>query len=140
MDNQVRIGKVGSVNEAAGTISVIYEDLGGATSSDLPVLCPGGVWKKPEIGAMVLVNVLSNGQAMGVILGQFTNQYNAPIAGFPWSLLFGADRDKNFITYKDGKLTINVSNIEITGAIKVSGAITGSTAKFSGNCEAPNIP
>lgn len=134
MAEPVRVGKIGTVNEETGMVSVVYTDRGGETTEEMPVLFPGGVWKRPEIGALVAVNAMSNGSNAAIVLGQITNEFNSPISG-QWSCKFGQDKDKNFVTFDDETetLRINAKKIVIEGDIRISGDVecTG-TVKVSG--------
>ena len=116
----IRIGKIGTVNEKTGMVSVVYTDRGGETTDEMPMLCPGGIWKKPEIGTMVLVNAMSNGGDLAIVVGPYSNEFNSPIDGASWNCLFGSDKDKNFISYdeKTETLTVNCKNIKIVGSVE----------------------
>ncbi len=122
----IRIGRIGTVNQETGMVSIVYEDRGDASTDEIPVLMPGGIWKAPPIGAMVEVLTLSNGSSMGIVNGMFTGAATKPVPGFPWSILFGQDPGQ-YMAFRDGTLVINC-NVEIHG-----------TTKSTGNVIAPNI-
>ena len=128
----IRVGRIGTVNTETGMVSVVYEDRGGASTAEIPVLCPGGIWRTPQIGSLVLVTVLSNGSSMGIVLGEFTNSMNKPVQGADWSLTFGADPTK-YMSFSGGKLQINC-DVEIKGNLSGNG-----NASFDGQVSGLNI-
>ena len=128
----IRVGRIGTVNTETGMVPVVYEDRGGASTAEIPVLCPGGIWRTPQIGSLVLVTVLSNGSSMGIVLGEFTNSMNKPVQGADWSLIFGADTSK-YMSFSGGKLQINC-DVEIKGNLSGSG-----NASFDGQVSGSNI-
>lgn len=67
MEEPVRIGKISSINYAAGMARVAYSDRDGAVTREIPFL--SSEYSMPEIGAQVLVLHLSNGAEAAVILG-----------------------------------------------------------------------
>lgn len=78
MEDIIRIGTVSSVDLKNGMVSVLYQDRDGKVTQPLPLFSPGGEYNMPDIGAKVLVAHLSNGGEMGVVLGTFWNEENAP--------------------------------------------------------------
>jgi len=121
-DTPNRIGRIGTVNQETGMVSVVYEDRGDASTDEIPVLMPGGIWKTPPIGAMVEVLTLSNGSSMGVVNGMFTSETTKPVPGFPWSILFGQDPGK-YMAFRDGTLVINC-DVVINGTVNATGNVT----------------
>ena len=142
MAEPVRIGKIGTVDEETGLVSVVYTDRQGETTEEMPMLFPGGIWKRPEIGALVAVNAMSNGSNAAVVLGQITNEFNAPIPA-SWSCKFGQEKTKDFITYDDEtetltinakKIVVEAEKVEISGDVKCTGTvkITGKLTNAAG--------
>jgi len=74
---EIRTGKISTINAAKGVARVVYEDKDMAVSSELPILC-SGVYTMPKIGDTVLVAHLPNGSSSGVILGKIFNSGNSP--------------------------------------------------------------
>ncbi len=74
--NIIRIGRVSSVNYAAGTIRVTYSDQDSTVTKEIPTL--SDQYLLPAIGDMVAVAHLSNGSEGGVVLGKFFNAFNKP--------------------------------------------------------------
>lgn len=78
MEDIIRIGTVSSIDRENGLVSVLYQDRDGKVTQPLPLLAPGGEYMMPGIGDKVLVTHLSNGGEMGIVLGTFWNEENAP--------------------------------------------------------------
>ena len=74
--NIIRIGRVSSVNYAAGTVRVTYSDQDSTVTKEIPTL--SDQYLLPAIGDMVVVAHLSNGSEGGVVLGKFFNAFNKP--------------------------------------------------------------
>lgn len=74
----MQIGRISSIDYAAGMARVTYPDRGGAVTPPLPMLAEQ--YHMPQVGDLVLVADLSNG-AQGVILGKFWTQKNVPVEG-----------------------------------------------------------
>lgn len=74
----LRIGTISTIDYEQGMASVVYDDLNGAVTADMPILSFNGEYKMPEIDDTVLVAYLSNGSSIGLILGQFWNTGNKP--------------------------------------------------------------
>jgi phage baseplate assembly protein gpV len=74
--NTIRIGRVSSVNYAAGTVRVTYSDQDATVTKELPML--SDQYLMPAIGDMVAVAHISNGSEGGVVLGRFFNAGNKP--------------------------------------------------------------
>ena len=80
MDN-IRIGTVNTVNYENGVLSVIYEDRDDCITQDIPFLTFNNEYKMPDVGEKVLVLNLSNGAGMGICLGTYWEEENAPPIG-----------------------------------------------------------
>lgn len=74
----MQIGRISSIDYAAGMARVTYPDRGGAVTPPLPMLAEQ--YHMPQVGDLVLVADLSNG-AQGVILGKFWTQKHVPVEG-----------------------------------------------------------
>jgi phage baseplate assembly protein gpV len=74
----IRVGRVSSIDYNKGMIKVVYADKDNAVTKDLPFLSMNGEYKMPNIGDMVLVLHLSNGASMGIIVGTFWSNSNKP--------------------------------------------------------------
>ena len=112
MDNNIRIGKVSSINYKNGTIRIFYKDKSESTTTELPVLNFNGEYKMPKVGSMVLVLHLSNGSAMGVVLGGYwgkNNQANGA-KGF-YRKEIAENAGEAFMEYQSGRLLINAEQI-----------------------------
>lgn len=79
MADAIRVGKISSVDYAAGTVHVAYPDKDGSVTANLPLL--SDEYRMPEVGDMVLVLHLSNGAEAGVVLGRYWSRNNTPPEG-----------------------------------------------------------
>ncbi len=77
--DEIRLGKISSINYTAGTARVAYADRNGAVTREIPFL--SFEYSMPAIGDMVLVVHLSNGSEAGVILGRPWSGKNKPPEG-----------------------------------------------------------
>ncbi len=80
MDNQqIRVGRISSVNAKDGTARVVYADRNDSTTPEIPFLA----WEflMPKIGDQVLVAHLPNGTSRAVILGPFWYDGHRPSGG-----------------------------------------------------------
>ena len=109
--NEIRIGRVSSVNKKDGTCRVVYKDKDNAVTMELPLFCFTGEYRYPEIDSLVLVAHLSNGSAAGIVMGGFWSDEKRP-----------ADRtadwrkelsDDAYMALKDGTLTIKADKIKL---------------------------
>lgn len=78
MPDDIRVGRVSSINYEKGMIKVLYTDKDQSVTKELPVLSMNDEYKMPDIGDMVLVLHLSNGSSMGVVMGTFWSNSNKP--------------------------------------------------------------
>ncbi len=77
--NEVRIGRVSSVNELEGTVRIAYPDRSDRDTAELPVFCGmGREYRMPQVGEMVLVLHLSNDSSMGIVMGGFWSEDEKP--------------------------------------------------------------
>lgn len=125
MANEIRVGKVSSVDYAAGTVRVVYHDKDDSVTPAIPLI--SDEYHMPEIGDMVLVLHLSNGKEAGVVLGRPWSEKHKPPEGMAG--LFRKDLGRKpgeaMIRYDGSILTIQCAGaIDITagGAVKINGA------------------
>lgn len=78
VDTSIRIGIISSVNYEKGMLSVVYPDRDNSVTGDLPYINMNGEYKMPNVDDMVLVLHLSNGTAMGIVIGTVWNNNNVP--------------------------------------------------------------
>lgn len=105
MDRSIRIGRVSNVAYETGMIQVVYTDMDNATTDDLPVLSMNREYLMPEVGDMVLVLHLSNGAAMGIVLGTFWSRINKPKESGKGLYRKDFDQDgKAYMRYKENEL------------------------------------
>ena len=72
MKEEIRLGKVSSLDPAAGLAQIVYHEKDGEVTRMIPILSPvfSGFYSLPEVGDQVLVLHLSNGSEAGVVLGR----------------------------------------------------------------------
>ena len=69
MANEIfRVGKVSSIDYAAGLVRVVYPDKDNSVTAPLPMLCTE--YNMPKVGDPVMVLHLSNGTEAGLVLGR----------------------------------------------------------------------
>ena len=92
-----RVGHVSSVDPAAGTVRVVFDDKQGLVSYNLPVLQRNTLKNKdeawPDPGEHVVCLFLGNGLEQGFVLGAIYDRKNRPPIG---------DQDVRAITFEDG--------------------------------------
>lgn len=131
INNIVRVGRVSSVNPAACTVRVAFDDKDNLVSFDLPVIVPQTLKNKdyilPDVGEHVVCLFLPNGLAQGFCLGAIYSAEDVPPA---------SDANKRVIQFEDGTrieydrtehiLTINAVgpvNIIAAGNVNVTGDV-----------------
>lgn len=77
--DEIRLGKISSINYTDGTARVTYADRNKTVTREIPFL--SFEYSMPDIGDMVLVVHLSNGTEAGVILGRPWSGKNKPPEG-----------------------------------------------------------
>ena len=112
--DSIRIGRVSSVNSAAGTIQVLYTDRSASVTSDIPYFSFNDEYKMPKKEQMVLVLHLANGSSAGVVLGKFWNDINKPAET-------GENLFRKELGSKAGEAYIRALNgdVEIFGALSL---------------------
>lgn len=120
-----RMGKVSSIDYAAGLVRVVYPDKDNSVTAPLPMLCTE--YNMPQVGDPVLVLHLSNGAEAGLVLGRYWSNNNKPPEGAAG--LFRKDLARTpgaaMIRYDGSTLTIQCAgaiNIEAGGAVTINGA------------------
>lgn len=125
MASEIRVGKISSIDHAAGTVRVVYHDRDDSVTPTLPLL--SDEYKMPEVGDMVLVLHLSNGKEAGVVLGRYWTEKNKPPEGEAglYRKDMGRTPGEAMIRYDGSTLQIKCTggiSIEAGGAISVNGA------------------
>ena len=113
--NNVRIGRVSSVNYKNGTVRVTYEDLDDSVTAEIPMFSFTGEYKAPAVGSEVVVLHLSNGESAGVMLGQYWSDDNRP-PDFGKNVFrkeLGQEHGEAYMQYKNGVLTIRAPKIRL---------------------------
>lgn len=113
----IRLGKISSINYAAGKARVVYEDRDNSVTSELPFLA--WQYSMPKVNDLVVVACFSNGTVSGVILGPVWNPSNKPHGGTDGIFRQEMSNTKNkaVIEYseKTKKVTIRAPYIEFEG-------------------------
>ena len=105
-----RVGKVSSIDYAAGLVRVAYHDKDDSVTAPLPMLCTE--YNMPQVGDPVMVLHLSNGTEAGLVPGLFRKDLDRTPG-------------KAMIRYDGSTLTIKCAgaiNIEAGGAVTINGA------------------
>lgn len=79
MMNEIRVGKISSINYEAGMVRVTYTDKDNSTTQEIPLL--NHEYMMPPVGSQVLVVNLSNGGEMGFVLGRPYSEVTKPTEG-----------------------------------------------------------
>lgn len=140
--DQIRVGKVSSVNYKEGKVRVVYSDRDNATTVELPMAVYNNTYRMPNVDDQVLVLHQPNGPASGFVLGDYWSQTKkAHEQGAEGRTVQYFDRDgKCYLEYDDssngggdggfsfhneGKLSIETKeDIEAKSdqSVKISGA------------------
>lgn len=116
-DATIRLGKISSVNYAAGKARVTYEDRDGSVTSELPFLA--WMYYMPKVSDLVVVACFSNGTVSGVILGPIFGVANTPHEGKAGLFRLEMSNTKNeaVVSFdeKTKKLIIRAPYIEFEG-------------------------
>lgn len=123
MSDLIRVGCVSKINYAAGTIEVTYPDRDDAVTDPFPVLSFNDEYKMPDIGDDVLVLHLSNGSALGLVLGPYWNEDNKPqVSGKDvYRKELSRTPGKAYVQFKDGTVDLRGPAVRLTCS---SGSIT----------------
>jgi phage baseplate assembly protein V len=114
--NEIRVGKISSVDYTSGTVRVVYEDQDDAVTRPIPLL--SFEYLMPEVDDMVLVLHLSNGTEAGVVIGRpWSDQRVPPESGQGlYRKDFHNEVGKAFLRFseKDNEtMTLHVKNLVI---------------------------
>lgn len=114
----MQIGRISSIDYAAGMARVTYPDRGGSVTPPLPMLAEQ--YHMPQVGDLVLVADLSNG-SQGVILGKFWTQKHVPVEGRAqlYRHDLGQQPGQATVTYDGKAQTLTIST---TGALQLNGS------------------
>lgn len=126
MASEIRVGKVSSIDYAAGMVRVVYHDKDDDVTRMIPLL--SSEYHMPAVGDQVLVLHLSNGTEAGVVLGRYWNGRNTPPEGgehlfrkdlgrIPGQAMFRYDGDTLSIQ------CIGNIRIEAGGTVTINGAV-----------------
>lgn len=123
MSDLIRVGCVSKINYEEGTIEVTYPDRDDAVTDPFPVLSFNDEYKMPDIGQDVLVLHLSNGSALGIVLGPYWNKDHKPaVSGKDvYRKEMAQTPGKAYTQYKDGTVELRGPAVRLTCS---SGAIT----------------
>jgi phage baseplate assembly protein gpV len=123
MSDLIRVGCVSKINYEEGTIEVTYPDRDDAVTDPFPVLSFNDEYKMPDIGQDVLVLHLSNGSALGIVLGPYWNKDNKPAASGKdvYRKEMAQKPGKAYTQYKDGTVELRGPAVRLTCS---SGSIT----------------
>lgn len=116
MKEIIRVGKVSSVDYAAGKVRVFYPDKDGCVTKPLPML--NFRYFMPEVDDWVYVLHLPNGTETGLVLGKYFNNKNMPKESGKG--LFRVDFDHegdSFMRFLKGIFTLKSKEIIIKGDI-----------------------
>lgn len=110
--NEIRVGRISSVNYEKGAARVVYTDRQSAVSAELPFLA--SEYMMPEPGDLVFVLLLSSGTEAGLILGRAWNDKNRPYAGGKGLYRKELSRTKNdaYIQYDDSSGVLRIKGRE----------------------------
>lgn len=145
MAEEIRIGKVSSVDYAAGLVRVVYHDKDDSVTAPMPMLA--NEYQMPKVGDQVVVLHLSNGAEAGVVLGRYWTNKNEPPGGKDglYRKDLGKEPGEAMIRYEAGTITISApavvisGSLRITGDLYVSGKITAAAVTTSGDVVANGV-
>lgn len=118
----ILIGRVSTVNVAAGSVRVSFADRDDMVSGELPVLTPGG-WGRgnaiPLPGERVLCVFLDNGRSAGFCLGTYFAEDDQP----------SGSKDQRGVWFEDGSYvyydrTAKRLNVKGSGGVRIEGDLT----------------
>lgn len=132
--NLIRVGKINSVNAAAGTVDILFEDKDNQIISDLPLMA--SEYDIPKIGQQALCLFLGNDIEQGFCLKTFySDVHHPPVANE--KIYRKQFSDGTFIEYKkdSSELIIQSSKpLTVKGDFNVEGNIVA-----TGTVRASNI-
>lgn len=129
MNNVLRVGRISSINYAAGTARVLYNDRDKEVTREFPMLANGEYYPL-MVDDMVYVLHLPTGSSAGLILGRAWSNVNVPPEGAQgvWRADLSRTNGRCYVRFDDtaGVLTVHVDgerkiNIEAAaGDVSVS--------------------
>lgn len=121
--NEIRVGRVSSIDYAAGTAKIAYPDKSSTGTADFPVFCGMKEYQMPKVDDQVLVLHLSNDSSIGIVMGRFWSAKTVPNQGTPGAYRKDLnDSGTAYIQMQDGgPLKIHADNLVLSGA---AGSIT----------------
>lgn len=124
MGNEIRLGKVSAVDDAAGMVRVVYHEKDDSVTRLIPLL--SGEYQLPQVGDQVLVLHLSNGAAAGVVIGRPWSEKHKPTEGGAglYRKELARTPGEAMIRYKDGTLTLKAGCVAVDGNLTVQGSLT----------------
>lgn len=101
--DQIRVGKVSSVNHDEGKIRVVYSDRDDCTTVELPMVVYNNTYRMPKVDDQVLVMHQPNGAASGFVIGDYWSKtHKTHKEGGEGQTVQYFDRDgKCYIQYSD---------------------------------------
>jgi len=121
--DQIRVGRISSLNYEAGAARVVYKDRDEAVTVEMPLL--SFEYRMPQVDDLVMVLHLPNGATAGLLLGRYWNQENKPPESGEG--LWRKDVDDTpgtcYFRWRDGHLTIHVDGsctVECSGNLNVT--------------------
>ncbi len=120
--NEIRVGKVSSINYAAGTVRIVYPDKSEKGTAELPVFCGMGEYQMPKVDDQVLVVHLSNDSSVGIVMGRFwSGSFLPPLSGAGAYYKRLSDDGAVFLQQLGGVLTLCAGEFVLQGS---AGTIT----------------
>jgi len=121
MADEIRIGRISSVNISKGMARVTYPDRDDAVTADLPLLAHE--YQMPKIGDIVLVLHMPGGHENGVIIGKIYAESQLPdkVGKDVYQKIFDS---KSQIYTSAGSVTLEADKL----AVKTAGGITISSS------------
>lgn len=123
MIDQIRIGRISTINPKKGTASVVYKDRDDSVTDELPLLATE--YMMPKIDDLVLVLHLRSTQT-GVIVGPIYNDKNRPVHSGKDVFYKDLGGDA-YMLQEGGTLTIDASKIVFkcsSGSISLASIIS----------------
>lgn len=118
-NSEIRIGKVSSVDYAAGMARVTYRDKDDSVTMNLAMANFNDEYRMPEPGQDVIVAHMSNGSSRAVLLGTVWNKKNIPNEGGReiYRKDLSRNKDAAYVRYSDetGEYLVKAANVHVNG-------------------------
>jgi phage baseplate assembly protein V len=130
LKNLIRVGKISSINYAAGRVRVVFPDQDSIVSDEIPyVTLMGEEYEMPDVGDQVLVIGLGSGLIRGFCLGSFFYSQKLPVQSGP-NIYYKRFKKDALMTYNRATKTFTIKadtivfdgNVQITGGLQVAGS------------------